>query len=170
MSAYRTAMLVASLLMTAAALDARAAAADDCAPIVKAELASVTAPAFRQYLSLPGGGAGKDKRLMSIALGDAVYMATGGPGGWQKMDRKEIIGMAKEAAADASYRDCKSLGSEPVGGVATAVYAFAMESKSQGFPTSHGKVWIADDGLLRKQATDQGSLRYEYDDVKAPIP
>ena len=63
-------MLVASLLMTAAALDARAAVADDCAPIVKAELATVTAPAFRQYMSVAAESDGKDERLLSVALGD----------------------------------------------------------------------------------------------------
>ena len=86
------------------------------------------------------------------------------------MERKEIIAMAKQAADDASYSDCKSLGSEPVGGVATAAYVFTMESRSKSFAPSHGKVWIGNDGLLRKQATDQGSLRYEYDNLQAPIP
>ena len=103
-------------------------------------------------------------------MGDTVYMALGGPGGWQKMDRKEIIAMARTAADDADYRDCRSLGTEPVGGVAMAVYAFTMASKSKSFAPSHGKVWIGPDGLLRRQSTTQGSLRYEFDDVKAPIP
>ena len=160
-------MLVASLLMVAAAgLDPRAAAADDCAPIVKAELATAAAPGFRQYMSVAGG---KDERLLSITLGDSVYMAMG-PGDWRKMDRSEIIAMAKEAADDADYRDCTALGSESIGGADAAVYQFTMASKSNSFAPSQAKVWIGDDGLLRKQATDKGSIRYEFDDVKAPIP
>ena len=163
-------MLAASLLTVAAAIDARAAAADDCAPVVKAELATLTAPAFRQYMSLSAESDGKNERLLSIALGDTVYMAIGGPGIWQKMDRKEIIAMAQAAADDADYRDCKALGSEPIGGVDAAVYQFTMASKSNSFAPSHAKAWIGDDGLLRRQATDQASFRYEFDDVKAPIP
>jgi hypothetical protein len=164
-------MLVASLLMVAApGFDVRAAAADDCAPIVKAEPATVAAPAFRQYMSVAAESDGKDERLLSVALGDTVYMAVGGPGSWQKMDRKEIVAMARAAADDADYRDCKALGSEPIDGVNAAVYQFTMASKSNSFDPSHAKAWIGDDGLLRKQATDQASFRYEFDDVKAPIP
>jgi hypothetical protein len=168
-SAYRNWKFATALLMGASAdLDAGAATAGDCAPIVEAEQATVAAPGFRQYMSAAADG--KDERLLSIALGDTVYMALGGPGGWQKMDRTEIIAMARAAADDADYRDCRSLGSERVGGVATAVYEFTMASKSDGFASSHAKVWIGPDGLLRKQSTTQGSLRYEFDDVKAPIP
>jgi len=172
MNAFRK--LIAPLLLIAAAAIgayARSAAADDCAPIVKAELATAAAPGFRQYMSLPAAAAdGVGERLLSVALGDMVYMAIGGPGSWQKMDRKEIIAMARAAADDADYRDCKALGSEPIGDVEAAVYQFTMASKSNSFAPSRAKVWIGYDGLLRKQATDQGSFRYEFDDVKAPIP
>ena len=144
--------------------------ADDCAPIVKVELATVTAPAFRQYMSVAAKSDGKDERLLSVALGDTVYMAVGGPGSWQKMDRKEIIAMAQAAADDADYRDCKALGSAPIGGADAAVYQFTMASKSNSFAPSHAKAWIGGDGLLRKQMTQQASFRYEFDDVKAPIP
>jgi outer membrane lipoprotein-sorting protein len=164
---------VAKTLIVAAALAAATwshgagAAADACAPIVKAELATATAPAFRQYMSLSEG---KGERSLSIALGNTVYMAIGGQAGWQKMDRTEIIALAKEAADDADYRDCRSLGSETIGGVDAAVYQFTMASKSDSFAPSRAKAWIGADGLLRKQATDKGSFRYEFDDVKAPIP
>jgi hypothetical protein len=162
-------MFATALLMGASAgPDAGAATASDCAPIVKAERATVAAPGFRQYISSAADG--KDERLLSIALGDTVYMALGGPGGWQKMDRKEIIAMARTAADDADFRDCKALGPEPIGGLTVAVYEFTMASKSGRFAPSHAKVWIGPDGLLRKQSTTEGSLRYEFDDVKAPIP
>jgi hypothetical protein len=168
MRTYRNWMFATALLMDASAgTDAGAAMAGDCAPIVNAEQATVAAPGFRQYMSAAADG--KDERLLSIALGDTVYMALGGPGGWHKMDRKEIIAMARAAADDADYRDCRSLGSEPVGGVATAVYEFTMASKSGSFTPSHSKVWIGPEGLLRKQSTTRGSLRYEFDHVKAPI-
>lgn len=164
---HRSYGLAAPIWLLAIAAAGAPAAADDCAPIVKAELATATASAFRQYMSL---GAGKDERLLSIALDDTVYMALGGQAGWQKMDRKDIIAMAKEAADDADYRDCKSLGPETFAGVATAVYQFTMASKSNEFAPSHAKAWIGEDGLLRKQSTDKGSFRYEFDDVRAPIP
>src|SRR5215467_7695110 len=101
----RLAATICLAVVAPAGLAAPAAMADDCAPIVKAELATATAPAFRQYMSL---GQGKDERLLSIALGDRVYMALGGQAGWQTMDRTEIIALAKEAAEDADYRDCKA--------------------------------------------------------------
>jgi hypothetical protein len=167
MHARRKALAVSVfLLIPPAVFHSRAVAADDCAPVVKAEMATLSAPGFRQYMSGAGGG----ERLLSIALGDAVYLAIGGPGGWQKMDRKEIVATAKEAVDDAAFRDCRPLGSEPVHGVSAAVYQFTMESRSQSFPASHDKVWIDAGGLLRKQSTDRGNVRYEYDNVKAPIP
>jgi len=169
--AYRRSVVAAALSAAAiAALSGRAAVADNCAPIVKAELATVTAPGFRQYMSVSRATGDKAERLLSIALGDTVYIAIGGPSGWQKMDRKSVITMAREGAYDSTFRDCKSLGTEPIGGAPAAVYQFTMASKSQSFPTSHAKVWIGEDGLLRKQATDKASLRYEYDNVQAPVP
>ena len=167
---HRCCRLIAAIWLPAVAaggLRVPTAAADDCAPIVKAELATAAAPAFRQYMSL---GDGKAERLLSIALGDTVYMALGGQAGWQRMDRKDILAMAKEAADDADYRDCKSLGPERAGGVETAVYQFTMASKSNEFAPSRAKAWIGADGLLRKQSTEKGSFRYEFDNVKAPIP
>jgi hypothetical protein len=167
---YKKLIATTLLLTSAAGLYPHPAAADGCAPIVQAELATIAAPGFRQYMSPATASAGKNERLLSIALDDTVYIAMGGQSGWQKMDRKEIIATAKEAADDAEYRDCKPLGSESVGGVTAAVYQFTMESKSKSFPASHAKIWIGADGLVRKQATDKGSLRYEYENVKAPVP
>lgn len=86
------------------------------------------------------------------------------------MDRNDVIALAKEAADDADYRDCKSLGSETIGGADVAVCQFTMTSKSDSFAPSRAKAWIGADGLLRKQATDKGSFRYAFDDVRAPIP
>jgi len=166
MNVYKT-LIVAAALAAAAGPRGATAAADGCAPILKAELATATAPAFRQYMALSEG---KSERLLSVALGDTVYMAIGGQAGWQKMDRTEIIALAKDAADDADYRDCKSLGSETIGGADAAVYQFTMASKSDSFAPSRAKAWIGADGLLRKQATDKGSFRYEFDDVRAPIP
>lgn len=156
---------IALLSAPAAGLPAHAALAADCAPVVKAELATLEAPAFRQYMA----AAGKDERLLSITLGDSVYMALA-PGRWQKQDRTDIVAMGKDAAADSVFSDCQALGAEAVGGGTAAVYAFTRASKSQSFPASQGKVWIGADGLLRRQATARGTLRYEYDNVKAPVP
>jgi hypothetical protein len=167
MNAFEAIAATWLLAAATAGLLAPAAAADACAPIVKAELATARAPAFRQYMSLPEG---KGERLLSIALGDTVYMALGGQAGWQTMDRTEILAMAKEAADNTDYRDCKSLGSEAIGGVETAVYQFTMASRSNDFAPSRAKVWIGEDGLLRRQSTDKGNFRYEFDDVKAPVP
>jgi hypothetical protein len=85
-----------SVAILAAGLWAQSAIAEDCAPIIKAEEATLTAPGFRQYL-VPAASTGSSERLMSISLGDAAYLALGTSNGWEKMKRVEIIAMAKEA-------------------------------------------------------------------------
>ena len=110
-----------SVAILAAGLWAQSAIAEDCAPIIKAKEATLTAPGFRQYL-VPAASTGSSERLMSISLGDTAYLALGTSNGWEKMNRVEIIAMAKEAEDDASYRDCQSLGSQSVGGVEALGY------------------------------------------------
>jgi hypothetical protein len=56
-----------------------------------------------------------------------------------------------------------------VGGTAAALYRVAMARKSNSFAPSQAEVRIGDDGQLRRQATDEGSVRYEFNDV-APLP
>ena len=56
MSASIKSIAVTSILIAAAGgFYAGAARGDDCTPVMKAELATVTAPGFRQYLSFSGG-------------------------------------------------------------------------------------------------------------------
>jgi hypothetical protein len=86
------------------------------------------------------------------------------------MNRKETIAIARQAAERAAYRDCRSLGPDSVNGVATAVYEYTMESGSNGVAALPGGVWTGPDGLLRKQGAKASTTRYEYDNVKAPIP
>ena len=145
---------------------AQAVMAGDCAPIVKAINATLKAPVYRQYRYFPGRG----ERLFGIALGDTVYIAIGGSNGWQKMDRKDNIAIATRAEEDTAYRECKWLGSDLVNGVATAVYEYTVDSKGSGAGGLPAKVWIGPDGLLRKQGAKASTMRYEYDNVKAPIP
>lgn len=165
MNSNRNAILTALLLIAAAcAVYAETVPAADCAPIMKAMNATLNAPGMRQYLVIPG----RSERLMSITAGDTVYLAMG-PGRWSKVSRKEVKETAKEAEGEHAYSGCQSLGSESVNGVASMVYQYANEIRGKG--PIQGKVWIGADGLLRKQEAARGAfMRYEYDNVKAPIP
>jgi hypothetical protein len=158
-----------SVAILAAGLWAQSAIAEDCAPIIKAEEATLTAPGFRQYL-VPAASTGSSERLMSISLGDTAYLALGTSNGWEKMKRVEIIAMAKEAEDDASYRDCQSLGSQSVGSVEALGYGFLMERKSGRFEPKRAKIWVGPDGFVRLQESGGMTLRYEYDNVQAPVP
>jgi hypothetical protein len=165
MSPKRNSILTASVLMAAAfSLYAQTVPAADCTPIMNAMNATLNASGIRQYLFIPG----HSERLMSITSGDTVYLAMG-PGRWSKMSRKEVKQTAKEAEGEHTYSGCQSLGSESVNGVASIVYQYANEIRGKG--PIQGKVWIGADGLLRKQEAARGAfMRYEYDNVKAPIP
>lgn len=157
-------------LLAVAALGARTACADDCAPIPKAMLATMSAPASRQYMSSPLRDGGKE-RLFAVALGDTMYLTSpGGKGGWQKMDRRPLMRAGQDAAADMSLSDCKTLGTATINGVETAGYEFTAASKSGSIPQGHATIWIGPDGLLRKQQVSETSIRYEFDNVKAPVP
>jgi hypothetical protein len=158
-----------SAAILAAGLWAQSALADDCAPIIKAEEATLMAPGFRQYL-VPAASTGGGERLMSISVGDTAYLAMGASNGWQKMKRAEIIATVKEAESDASYTNCRSLGSRSVGGVETVGYGFVLSSKSGSFRPKPSEIWIGPDGFVRLQESGGMTLRYEYDNVQAPVP
>ena len=149
--------------------------ADDCQPILSALKATASAPALRQYLSIPSQPGGE--RLFSIQLGDVAYVALGVGGAaspWQKMSRSKLRAEAEEAAQSLTYRDCKSLGPEALNGSQVSVYEYSTQD-SPGVPGQirsggRSKIWIGADGLVRKQdaAGGRGSVRYEYNAVEAP--
>ena len=107
---------------------------------------------------------------MSISLGDTTYLATGTSGGWEKMKRAEIIAMATRAEPDAGFTDCQPLGSRSIGDVETVGYGFTLNSRSGSFTPKPSKIWVGPDGFVRLQETGETTLRYEYDNVQAPIP
>ena len=160
--------LLATMIL-ASCLWVRSAKAEDCAPIIKAEEATLVAPGFRQYL-VPPPASGGGERLVSISLGDITYFASGSSGGWEKMKRAEIIAVSRQAEPDASLTDCRSLGSRSVAGTETVGYGFVLNRKSGRFTPKPSKIWVGPDGFVRLQETGKTTLRYEYDNVRAPIP
>lgn len=141
--------------------------AGDCSAVVKSLRDTMQAPAIRQFLSFSGES--KDERLLSITVEQTVYLATGGANGWITLNRSVIRKTAMEAEGDADYRDCNVTGNETAGGMNLTVYAFTKGSKRDKSQTYRGEVWIGADGLIRKQKTEKGSVRYEYERVTAPV-
>src|SRR5437764_8318822 len=144
-SRLRAAALSAAIL--SACFGAQSAIADDCAPIVKAEEATLIAPGYRQYL-VPPPASGGSERLVSVSLGDTTYLATGSSGGWEKMKRAEIIAVSRQAEPDASLTDCRSLGTRSIAGIATLGYGFVLNSKSGRFTPKPSKIWVGPDGFV----------------------
>lgn len=139
------------------------AIADDCQPILAAMATTLKAPAYRQYLTQASSG---QERLMTVVVGPTVYMMLGGNGRSQQMPRQEIQAMAQEAMRETRFSGCKLLGSETIGGTGTKVYGYSYTTKDGD--AGQSKVWIDSGSLLRKQATQDGWLRYEYENVQAP--
>jgi len=77
------------------------ARAEDCAPIIKVEEATLIAPGYRQYLVTPPASGGGE-RLVSVSLGDVTHLATDSSGGWETMKRAEVIAVSRRAEPDAS--------------------------------------------------------------------
>jgi hypothetical protein len=165
-----TKLTLALLILGGVGCSAQIARADTCATILKALDATAHAPGIRQYISFSSRSDGADEHLMAVLLGATAYMATGGPDGWLKIDRREIMASAKEEAANTRYRDCRALGAEPVRGVAAKLYEFTMEDKATGTASDQMRIWIGADGLVHQQQTEDGTVRFEFDGVKAPIP
>jgi hypothetical protein len=149
------------------------ASADDCAPVLNALTATASAPKLRQYVSMPSRPG--VERLVSVQIGDVVYVAlgVGGPASpWQKMSRSKMRAEAEEAMQTMNYRDCKPLGSEVINGSQVSAFEYTMQDQSAvpGQIRSGGRsrIWIGSDGLVRKQEVAGGSVRYEYNAVEAP--
>ena len=76
--------------------------------------------------------------------------------------------MAQAAADDADYRDCRALGSEPIGGIDAAVYQFIMPARRQfRSQPRQGPIGVT---AAPQQMTDQASFRHEFDDVRPRYP
>jgi hypothetical protein len=161
---------VALLILGGFGCSAETARADSCATILKALDATTHAPGIRQYISFSSRSDGVDEHLMAVLVGATAYMATGGSDGWLKIDRREIMAAAKEEAANTRYRDCHALGTEQVHGVVAELYEFTMEDKETGSVADRMRIWIGADGLVRQQQTENGTVRFEFNGVKAPIP
>jgi hypothetical protein len=140
----------------------QAASADSCQPIIESMHATLKAPAIKQFLKVKGSD---QEKLMSIMVGDSVYLMMGSTKAFSKMPRSEIDKTAQEAEAEKSFSNCKQVGTEQVNGVTTIVYTYSYQAQGESGQT---KVWIGQDGFLRKQSTDEGELRYDYDNVTAP--
>src|SRR5215471_21712666 len=150
-------LTVALLILCGFGCAAERARADSCGAILKALDATTHAPGIRQYISFSSRSDGADEHLMAVLIGTAAYVATGGPDGWLKIDRREIMAAAKEEAANTHYRDCRSLGTEQIHGVVAKLYEFTMEDKETGSVADRMRIWIGADGLVYQQQTENGT-------------
>jgi hypothetical protein len=139
------------------------AAADPCQEVVAAMRATMKAPALRQFLT---SNHSHEERLMTIIVGDTVYMMMGGSKPISTMSRQEARQSVDQAAIENSVVDCRLVGHEKVAGTPTRLYTYTSDDGAGGSIAS--KVWIGDDGLLREQSADDGMIRYEYENVIAP--
>lgn len=161
----KTKFITSTIAVTALFLSpamSQAVWADPCQPVIDSMHATLNAPAIKQFLKAKGSD---QERLMSIMVGDSVYLMMGGTKAFSKMSRREINSAAQEAETEKSFSNCKLVGPDQVNGVPTNVYTYSYQTKDDSGQT---KVWIGQDGLLRKQSTDEGELRYDYDNVTAP--
>jgi hypothetical protein len=77
--------------------------------------------------------------------------------------------MAAEESASTSYRDCRSLGTDPVDGMAATMFE-ARKDDRDGGDSERIKIWVGGDGLVHKQQTEAGTVRFEFGSVTPPIP
>ena len=115
--------------------------------VVAALRVTLKAPALRQYLTTKDS---REERLMTIIVGDTVYMMMGGQKPISTMSRQEAGQSVDQAAIEKSVADCKYLGKEDVAGTPTRLYSYTSDDGAGGSIVS--KAWIGEDGLLRKQS------------------
>jgi hypothetical protein len=151
-------------------------AAAQCKVVFDASDKLLTTP-HHQYLTHVGPMThGKPRQSELIFAGGAFYVFSSGR--WRKSpmtvrDRQE---QEQENRKNARNESCRYLGDQGVDGQAAAMYTAHAESD---VGTSDTKVWIAKGtGRILKQEESVGeggstqaerfSIRFEYDDVRAP--
>ena len=124
---------------------------------------TLRAPAYRQYLTQASSG---QEKLVTVAVGPTIYMMLSGNGRPQQMPRQEIQAMAQEEMQGTTFSACRELGRETIDGISTDVYSYRYTTTDGD--AGESKIWVDAHSLLRKQATKDGWMRYEYENVQAP--
>lgn len=163
-------MLIGGMALCGTSL-AGAARADECATIFKAFEALSTAPAYSQTITMKDAGT-----LRSVVIGDVMYANDGSK--WMKLLMKPggRRGILKQFVPDGSHlKDCVRVGSDTLGGVATAVYSYVppVPKGMEAFAGAGGpqKLWVGvSDGLPRRMTADAMEMTISFEAVSAPIP
>ncbi len=136
-----------------------------CRPIVEANKAQWQAPTVHDRKVMDNGFT-----LETIKVGNVFYMKT--RGAWRLMPpamAKAVTDMAAIEKSGLQLKDCKPLGREIIGPMATRIYSFTVLPNSpQG--SKSGKVWIGNDGLPYKMEGDKVKGTVVYTGVTAPTP
>jgi len=136
-----------------------------CEAYLKAVEKTTAQPARHSVTDLGGG-----MRAEAIILGGRMYMQV--EGRWMKGPANFLKAEQKLNAdvRSGKYKlyDCKKLGRESVGGIATTVYSYQLNIG--GLPQSKepAKAYIGDDGLIHAQASDGTKVRTRFTGVTAP--
>ena len=152
------AVVIGSMFSTASPAATDAA----CKPIIEADKARAASQAWHTRKMFDGSS------IELIRLGDDIYGNMRGSG-WKKMppEMAKNIANAGNQAENFDISECKKIGEENVGGVATTLYSFKTTMKGQ--PPFSGKVWIGNkDGLPYREAGDKLEGLTTYEGVSAP--
>lgn len=162
-----SALLLASLCLAAAP----ALAASDCQPLFDAYAAQMQLPIFKRVVTTPG----MDDAVEQIVTVDALFSRVGAKDAWNRvpLNAPTRTMMLKGIPTEASVTECRKVGAEMLGDVATTAYEFEfIPSIALGSaPDERLTVLIGDaSGLpLRETALKAGtSVIIVYDGVTEP--
>lgn len=151
-----------AVLLLAVSQPALAAADANCKPVVDSDKGRAAAKAWHNKKSMNG------MSMEMIRLDDDIYSNVAN-GGWKKMPAGMVksITSAAESSSGFNVTECKKLGEESVGGIATTIYSF--KTAIPGQPPFAGKVWVGNkDGLPYREAGDTYEGTTTYKGVSAP--
>ncbi len=140
-----------------------------CKPVYDAMLNALSTP---NHLVIVTNGKVEGEE---ITIGNTMYVKVGGQ--WMKspMTTQDVIAQEQENIKNITSESCTKMPDETVNGAAAVVYQTQHERKEAG--ATQAKIWISEStGLpLRTDVGQQGgqkadvSMRFDYDNVKAPI-
>lgn len=142
--------------------EAFAATEPGCKPVRDADQARAARKTWHMHKTVQGTA------LEIVRIGDDVWNRMGA-GPWTRMPptMAKALDNAATQAESLPLSNCRKLGEETVGGIATTVYSFT--TAAPGHAPVNGKVWIGTrDGLpYREEGLNTGGTTV-YEGVKAP--
>ncbi len=159
----RKSLIPGLLALAAAAVTAAPAMADeaDCAAIIKASKAKLSAPAFHDKMF--ADATAKTPHGEFIKIGDQAWMKAGKE--WMPVPPAMLKNMQNFDPEGTGMHNCKSLGS--IGIRPAAIYGWDL--KIDGKVYSGSKLTVAADGLPTKTETGDGAyIVTTYSGVTAP--